>query len=63
MILSHLNKKSQICQNLHAPQLKTLFIQKIDRKIQTFVATVQTILGTLGDTDNLGSSLFPVRYS
>jgi hypothetical protein len=51
MILSHLNKKSQICQNLHAPQLKTRFIQKIDRKVQTFVAAVQTILGTLGYTD------------
>lgn len=52
MILSHLNKKSQICQNLRVPQLKTLLIQKFDRKVQTFVGTVQTILGTLGYTDD-----------
>jgi hypothetical protein len=31
---------------------KTLFIQKIDREVQTFVGTVQTILGTLGYTDD-----------
>jgi hypothetical protein len=49
MILSHLNKESQI---LPTPQLKAQFILKIDRKVQTFVDTVQTILGTLHYTND-----------